>query len=180
MVKTVFLDMDGVLCDMVTASLKANNMKEGHDDITQWNIAAIAGISRTQFWKNIDKVGVDFWANLEPYSWFKRIRDEIRKLPPEIKTYICTSPTRSHHSYAGKRLWLNKYMPYTPSFFGKNKFMLAGEGRLLIDDSDENCEKWVEYGGEAFLFPQPWNKARCLLDRREELVLSRIRSFITL
>lgn len=176
--KTIFLDMDGVLCDMTTPSLRVNHCDKTHDDVCQWNVWKIIGISRTEYWKNIDKKGVDFWAGLEPYPWFKRIRDEIHSLPNDISTYVCTSPSRSYNCYAGKKIWLDKHFKWIPSFFGKDKFLLAKEGRLLIDDSDKNCEEWVKAGGEAFLFPQPWNKSRCLLERREELVLSRIRAFI--
>ena len=34
---------------------------------------------------------------------------------------------------------------------------MAAPGVLLIDDSDKNCEKFVQHSGHAILFPRPWN-----------------------
>ena len=40
--------------------------------------------------------------------------------------------------------------------------MLAKRGRVLIDDSDVNCEKFAAAGGTAIVFPQRWNSAHAI------------------
>jgi hypothetical protein len=40
---------------------------------------------------------------------------------------------------------------------GNDKHLLAGPGRLLIDDHPGNCHDWNESGGVSILFPRPWN-----------------------
>ena len=40
---------------------------------------------------------------------------------------------------------------------GPPKWICARPDQLLIDDNDGNVESFRERGGQAILFPQPWN-----------------------
>jgi hypothetical protein len=60
---------------------------------------------------------------------------------------------------AGKLVWLGNLFgtPFRDYLMGPNKHFLARDGAVLIDDNDDKCIKFVEYGGNAILFPQKWN-----------------------
>ncbi len=40
---------------------------------------------------------------------------------------------------------------------GADKSLLAGPYRILVDDHDENVRMFRALGGQAVLWPQPWN-----------------------
>ena len=154
----IYLDMDGVCCDFVKASLEVIGRK---DLINNWPkgivyIEDYLEMSHEQFWKKIDKIGYPFWSSLEETPWFKELYSELNKLGD---VYFCTSPTRNPDCVKGKLMWLqdrfgeriNNYI------FIKDKFLLARKNDFLIDDFDSQCNDFVKHGGNAILFPQPWN-----------------------
>jgi hypothetical protein len=49
--------------------------------------------------------------------------------------------------------------------FGPQKFRMAREGAVLIDDSDDQCRRFWDAGGKAITFPQRWNKAAQFEDK---------------
>lgn len=160
----IFLDMDGVLCDFATAAYAVHG--KAFDPVTHpkgvWDFETIWGISAEQFWQRIDERGEDFWANLEPYPWAMNL---ARALGAIDQVIIATSPSTHPGSYAGKRQWLIKMgLHEISSMFGKDKWLMASSGRVLIDDSEKNIEKWRDYGGIGILIPQPWNNAAQEID----------------
>ena len=73
--------------------------------------------------------------------------------------HISTSPSRAPASSMGKVHWLQQF--FDPRFrqymLGSHKYLMAKPGVVLIDDSDVKCTKFIEAGGDAIVFPQPWN-----------------------
>jgi hypothetical protein len=69
----------------------------------------------------------------------------------------------------GKVHWLQQF--FDPRFrrymLGSHKHLMAKPGVVLIDDSDAKCEKFIEAGGGAILFPQPWNSNYDQIDARK-------------
>lgn len=114
-------------------------------------------MTEDEFWAPINAAGRDFWANLKPYPWFEELVDSVSAADPNF--YLCTKPSSKADCLAGKLDWIHRYFGdrFRRYFFAPNKSPLAAPGRVLIDDSDENCKGFREAGGIAWLVPQPWN-----------------------
>lgn len=169
--KLVLLDLDGVIVDFVSAALAVHDSPLSHDDVSQWDMAALMGIHEDELWRPIDVEGPHFWQRLDKYPWADEVIRACRKAAPEF--CIATTPSRSPHSTAGKIAWLQgefgeKFRDYalTP-----RKHHMARPDTLLVDDSNDNCAKFVDNGGRAILFPQPWNQNRQFVPDRMEWFL---------
>lgn len=98
------------------------------------------------------------FANMRSYPW----ADELLRLVARTGEWmIASAPSRTASSASEKVTWMQRY--FGPDFrryvLTVHKELLAGPGRLLIDDSPSNCRKFTEAGGEAILFPRHWNAA---------------------
>lgn len=152
----IFVDLDGVLCDFVGAACKAHG--KCVDDVTQWDFYKPWGISKSKFWAPMG--GRAWWEKIEAYPWAGDVVSLIAATG--LPFTICSTPCVSPGCLSGKVAWLYKHLGHgcrnyvlTPK-----KELLAAPGRLLIDDCDDNCQKWDAAGGESILFPQPWNNNR--------------------
>lgn len=165
MSKMIFLDMDGVLCDFVGAALRVCGREDlvGTSFPTTFDLFSELGISEDDGWSKIDAAGRKFWSELDELPW----TDELLALVTGsgLPWYLCTSPSLSPESFAGKLDWIRrKFGPkFSNYIFTSKKHLLADTGRLLIDDSEANVTKFREMGGTTLLFPQPWNSNRSLL-----------------
>lgn len=153
----IMLDKDGVLADFVSAAMKVCGLKYDPD---QWpkgvyGMEQVTGLPESEIWDRIHSCGSAFWANLKPYPWALHLVTELQKLDDVT---IATVPSPDPSSYAGKIRWLKRHGLFNlPSMLGRQKWLLSGPGRILIDDSELNLKLWQQYGGESVLFPQPWN-----------------------
>jgi 5'(3')-deoxyribonucleotidase len=174
-IKTIYLDMDGVLCDFATPSLVAQGFSEA-DSIQflgNWNagmdLAAIRSPEKYAtsegmkaycddiFWNNIKKLGINFWHSLRPYPWFNSLIAQVEHLGYEW--FILSSPGNHADAAAGKIDWLHAQFgnAFDRFILTHYKETLANEGTLLIDDSEKQCERFYAAGGRVILFPAPWN-----------------------
>lgn len=158
----IYLDLDGVLVDILTAMVTVCGRQELLVDWPQnYNVHEVLGIEAQQLWARIDSRGSRFWAELEPYPWARELYAMLAAVAPTI---ICTSPTSSVASHAGKIVWLQRF--FGPAFRdymyvpAKHKLRLATPRALLVDDADANVEAFRAAGGRAILVPQPYNKLR--------------------
>lgn len=152
----ILLDMDGVLCDFVGEACELH----GRDPatVTRWDFYAGWGMTAADFWRPINHQGRDFWARLQPYPWAAELIEAVAKADPDF--HVCTTPSASPESLAGKLDWLHAHFGrrFRRYHMTPSKAALAAPGRLLIDDSDHNVGDFIANGGEAMLFPQPWNR----------------------
>lgn len=155
--EVVFLDMDGVITDFVEAA----GLAVGHPNHVpkQWNYFEALGMTQDQFWEHIDARGEDFWANLRPYPWFLSLYGAMQR--QGRKVFIASTPSLARWSASGKIKWLRTHLTdtYQDYIFLADKSVLAGPGRVLVDDNERFCRAFREAGGQAVLFPQPWNDA---------------------
>lgn len=151
------LDMDGVLVDFVSEASRVLGIDPA--SVTGVKMNEIAGITEEEMWDKIDAEGPDFWANLPEYPWTDEL---LNSLGTTSDIILSTSPSLSPSSVYGKRMWMvDKFgWGFTNYMMGSHKHLMAGSGYVLIDDHDKNVDKFREHGGEAILFPQPWNSAR--------------------
>lgn len=174
----IFLDMDGVIADFVSATLALHGRAEALENwpAGERDIPAVLGMSRSEFWRVIDEQGADFWAGLAPFPWFEELVALVREFGPMS---ILTAPSLAPACLDGKVQWLYDHFPkvrgkrFTDFIIGPQKNLLAQRGRVLIDDAQSNVDAFRAAGGGAILFPQPWNANHAIGDRlayvRDEL-----------
>ncbi len=159
----ICLDVDGVLADFVTAAIELHggDVPTIVNEMTttqQRDITKALDITPTQFWKNINEAGHEFWENLEPYPWAMELWYHCTKI---ASTTLCTSPSLHPTSVYGKVLWIKKHFgdSFEDFHIGSKKNFLARPGAVLIDDFAKNTKSFMGSGSGAtsILFPQPWN-----------------------
>lgn len=148
----ILLDMDGVLCNFVQASLDVHERTEKHDDIKTWGYYSDWGMSDADFWNKCS--GVAFWATLTEYPWAGQLVATADSL---AEHYFLTAPssTRRAECIVGKEQWLlGQCYRMIPT---EHKHLLAAPGRVLVDDSEKNITNWIKNGGIGVGLKQPWN-----------------------
>ena len=175
-VTQLYLDLDGVLVNLVDGLIQYHNLPFTHDDVTSWDISNKAGMPRKEFWDDLPNF---FWANLEPYPWFYEFKDYFAPYNP----FILTSPCSCNGS--GKQMWIQEHMPEYFYPVHKKRYALitqkqicSAPGRVLIDDSEDNCEAWENEGGTAILYPRTWNFLRGKSDNAWEYLKDKWESLI--
>lgn len=158
MIKEIFVDMDGVLCDFVSAiyGIKGKQYREveyrgGFDDLWQ-NV----GMTEEEMWAIVDHTP-DWWRSLKPYPWANDLMELLMNQGVPVR--ILSTARKHHTSYSGKVQWLEDHGFNQPLILCAEKNLLAGPGRVLVDDKEENVAEWVADGGMGITFPQPWNYA---------------------
>jgi len=151
-INKIYLDMDGVLVDLVESAVKVLSITE-QDVFANPNILDEMGV-----WDMLGS-NIDWWENLLPYEW----KDDLINACENIATtYILTAPSKTATgSVTGKLLWIREHCPkmFKESRFiiTNQKHLLANSSSLLIDDTSRKVEKFIINGGSAILFPQMYN-----------------------
>lgn len=173
----IYLDLDGVIAQFVNQSKKVHNRT---DEATCWDYYKAWGITTTEFWKKID-ADEFFWENIEKYSWTDELVDLVKSVDP--KYTVLTSPHNHPNSYKGKCTWIKEVLKIDPpkrAILTAIKEDCAKPNRVLIDDSNDNCEKFIAAGGQAILFPQLWNNNDHLVSNRVGYVRAALNLITTL
>lgn len=167
----IFLDLDGVVADLrggIAELLGIPHPYEGRPaaDASEPAAAFEALLCRPEPWEKVAAAGVEFWATLKPYPW---TADLLAMLRRQGSVVVCTAPGRAlfaAHACAGKHRWAERNLGLSSSriILINQKSLLAGRGRTLIDDSDNQIDPWRKANGRGILLPQPWNTARGLVD----------------
>lgn len=169
----IFLDLDGVLTDFYEASRKLIGNPPALEE-HQWNFWLDWDIPSKQFWHEVEEAGEDFWANLKPYPW---AADLIALISCFSGHTLATAPKLYPECYSGKFKWIRQFFgpSYSGLMIGEEKHLLQKKNSVLIDDGEENVERFEDGGGHAILFPQPWNSNRYLQDDRIGYVHARLK-----
>ncbi len=166
----IFVDLDGVLVDFISAALECHGATIARDDWppAEWSVPKILGISKSEFWRKIDDLGHTFWADLQPYAWKDPLIAAVSSI--DSRWTIATAPSMNPACPHGKILWMRKHLPkesnrdFMRFMIGRDKHALAGPSAILIDDSDEKINDFTAAGGIGILFPQPWNTRHDITD----------------
>ncbi len=161
----VFLDIDGVMADLVEAIAdfhKLPNPFGEKSNLGKYFLHELIGLTEKEIWEPLSE---DFWANLPLTAEAERIMSTILEFFPEEQVCFLSAPTQSPSSAAGKMIWIKKHFP---SFWSDRRFLLgaakhfcASEKALLIDDHEANITRFIQNGGRAVLYPRPWNSLHC-------------------
>lgn len=170
MIRTVFLDMDGVCTEMTTYVLNrlgcpiglydfnSYPREAGFDIVEAANILGPKQWPPEEFWRTIKR---DWWASYPPSQEFGWLLGHAEALVGAENVFILTSPARDPDSLAGKLEWIHKHCPkwmHRQFLMGSAKHLCARPDALLVDDADKNVEAFRAAGGHAILVPRPWNK----------------------
>lgn len=161
-IDTVFVDMDGVVADFLTACFKIHDK-----DSTHWNnpihrgkfwVNEAWGQTNEEFWRPIRNVQ-QFWENLPAYAHAQDLILYLESKLPKSSIYFLSAPAPYPACHAGKVSWILEHFPEYKNrlILTQHKKFLAGNNRLLVDDADHNIQQFRSYGGQAVLLPRPWN-----------------------
>lgn len=166
----VFIDMDGVIVDFVRGAHKFH----GIDGVWPyprgvWDFVPLTGLSDAEFW---EPLGFKFWSELHWTSDGHRIWDMVAGHSPAI----ITTPTLHLECPAGKMQWIRNHLPdmYRRTVITAAKEVCAHPNALLIDDNDQNVDKWRACGGVAILVPRIWNSRHAECDDTVEILYKEI------
>jgi len=159
-IKTIFLDMDGVIVDfdgMVNEKFGVVSNPYEWEYLYEQDF----GMSAEEFWLACDNA---FWRSLE----FTKEAVDIFQILGErdLLDRVCLLSKPVSHAYQGKVDWIKDHLPqlyYNKQFLlGPEKDWCAHPKALLIDDNESHCLKFMEAGGNSFLYPRPWNMCHVL------------------
>jgi hypothetical protein len=114
------------------------------------------------FWNEVKR---EDWASAPKSREFNMILEHALESVKQEDIFILTTPTKDPDSLAGKLEWIhNNYPPFLHRQYlvGPRKHFCARPDTLLIDDSDDQVNKFREHGGYAVLVPRPWNSLHFL------------------
>lgn len=139
---TLYVDMDGVLCDF----------EGGFEKLVG---GPITSETKKQFWKTLkgmtEEEHVNYWANLDWTSQGKQLWSSVANFSPTILSSPGTSMRQIVE--AGKRKWINKHLNPQPSsvIFETSKEKYADKSSILIDDREKVLNPWLAAGGIGIL-----------------------------
>lgn len=144
-IKTVYLDMDGVLTDFRKGC-------ETHDAIDGTKVD----------WKKIHKLGTGFWTELEWLDGAEAFYKWLLKYCKSRKCDLCILSSVNYEAgVTGKHEWLDAHCPEIVRqnrYFVKNghqKSKYASEDAMLIDDYGKNIEAFVMANGKGVKYGNP-------------------------
>jgi hypothetical protein len=140
----IFVDMDGVLCDLY--KVVAEKMgKKSYKDLTQKEYAQFFAENAN----DMDKI----FAELPKYESTDFLVKMLKEVAGGYK--VCSANLKNHDSskvIKGKNDWLDKKLSDQPDqrIFIREKYKYAttnNRPNILIDDWSENIKNWINAGG---------------------------------
>lgn len=107
-----------------------------------------------------DAIPRNLWANSKKSTQCDWLLETSAQYVGRENVFLATSVTKDPDCLAGKLEWIVNYLPnwiHRQYFMTPRKWLLAQPETLLIDDCEQNIEKFVAGGGNGIVFPQPWN-----------------------
>lgn len=160
----IFCDLDGVLADFETSARvltgityeeTARTYPPGPERWSWWRHK----LSEADFWKLVE-ANPSFWPNLCKTAEADALLHACHDVAGD-RVYLLTSPPLDPAAAGFKAAWVKRHYPqmYRRLFIGSRKEAFAHPGAVLVDDYDENVNRFREAGGKAVLVPRHWNTA---------------------
>jgi len=149
----LYVDMDGVITDF----------EKGYEDLTGNPCKGVEEkYGWEHFWKPINEVGYEWWANLPWMSDGKELWNYIKQYSPTI----LTAPSKGEDCPKGKKIWVKREIGDVPIIIEKHKYKYSGKNKILIDDTKQKIIDWVDAGGIGILH----KSAEDTIKRLEEIL----------
>lgn len=181
-IKTVWLDLDGVLVDFLGGLHRALDIPYDINHYPyekgKWNmltdIKELDDVPVT-FEQCNDACTKNFWENLEwMHDGHDVLRTVMRYFAP-IDICLLTTCMPNPESVSGKLEWIRRNLPcfYNSAIIldvDASKVLYARPDALLIDDRNKNINEFIAAGSQGLLVPRPWNRAHFYADKTFEVV----------
>lgn len=151
--KTIAVDMDEVIADLLGHWIEAINEYEGEslkrEEILDWDMTKYVSCGK----KVYTHLTYDLFRNLPVIKDSQRVVKELMK---EYEVYIVSTATNHPESMLAKLEWLKEHFP----FISSDNVVLCGNKRIIntdfmIDDGMHNLES---FKGTGILFDAPHNR----------------------
>ncbi len=159
----IFLDLDGCVANIgqAVASLYGIELTpESEEQYGNTLYKLLALDSKQELWDVINAIP-SFWEDIPPYSWCEELVDALQSID---EVQILTSSPKTDaltksNAPTGKARWVGKHLLEKKLRVNivHDKYLLAGPGRVLIDDREGHCNSFRNFGGTSVLFKRPWN-----------------------
>lgn len=176
--RKICIDMDDVLNDFTLHVLhhvidKRIQVRDWLRYNTEWGFDIVLAanqlnpegrnISSDDFWKAVTR---EIWASAPVSSVACQLFNMCIAHVGIENVCILTAPRPEICCFLGKKDWIDNYFSSMKDnvIYAKRKEFLACPNSLLIDDKEENVDKFREAGGKAFLVPRPWNRKHAIHD----------------
>lgn len=157
-VKTLLVDMDSVIVDLMTEWFQRYNEEHG-DDLS---------VERLQCWQTEKYVKAECGKKIYDYLDAPGLFRELSPLPDAVevlerlaKRYDILIVTSSRtYAYTEKEQWVNEHLPFIGSanlIFAHRKDMIVGD--LLFDDAPHNLTAFRASGRLAVAMDYPYNRS---------------------
>lgn len=162
---TVYLDMDGVVADWFGGFVNLFKDQLTKSELKKLKLYYIKNqfvedcpIRPREFWSRWKEMSNEnngqFWLDLNPFPWSKRLYDELSSLKLVEEVAFLTSPGHEYTlCWEQKRQWLKKHIGTDNIVVTTNKYHCARKSSVLIDDTFKHCKKFIEHGGNAVVWP---------------------------
>lgn len=149
--KTVALDMDGVLADVYPVFVKLHNEDTGNS-ITMDDVTGVA--EREAFPHILKYVNAEGFFRNAPLM--DGCQEYVKRLNEKFNLFIVSAAMEFPLSLSEKQAWLNQHFPFITwkqmVFCGSKEIIKAD---IMIDDHFKNLDM---FPGETYLYTQPHNK----------------------
>lgn len=159
----IFVDMDGVLCDYYAGVCRLAGFRPWPFCCRpgEWNFFAGEPLNLTNE-EVAPHMGHKFYAGLAWLPDGRRILEICEAVAGPKNVFLLSSPWDTPGCEDGKRAWVRANAPAYArrTLLGNCKEACSFPGAVLLDDSEQNCAKFVAVGGDpgaAVLVPRPWN-----------------------
>ncbi|HEU4963816.1 MAG TPA: 5'(3')-deoxyribonucleotidase [Bacilli bacterium] len=155
--KTLLIDMDSVIVDLMTEWHSRYNREYG-DDLC---------VERLQSWETEkyvkEECGVKIYNYLDEPGLFRQLKplphalEVLERLAQSYDILIVTSSRT--HAYTEKELWVEEHLPFIGRgnlIFSHRKDMICGD--VLFDDAPHNLEAFRNTGRLAVAMDYPYNR----------------------
>lgn len=159
----IYLDIDGVVADFDQAVCRWFGrpvLQHYEDGRHLWRHIGLHSDDDIQ--QTIWDMPAGFWSSIPLLPWARQLVAVCEDVVGKDSVYFATAAIGSNDCASGKMLWIAQHFPEMArrTILIRDKWMLTGPDRILIDDLENQCDKFVEHGGSSILFPQLWNRSK--------------------
>lgn len=171
---SLLLDVDGVICDFIGGMIRSHGWDITPDDWTSWSHHHTMGITDKTFWEPTWRK--NWWSDLQPYPGAVEF---VRMLASRFEITFASAIHLNWSSGPQLLRWLTEHEffdavgDHRAYMLGERKSLLNGGG-VLLDDYDDNCERFDRAGGRSIVYPQPWNSMRAHCANRIDYLNERL------